>query len=385
MARLAIWLRRIGWVALGASLATAVSSMAAQSTRPDTIYRKLEILAEVLGHVENHFVDAVSPRDLVYGAAQGAVSRLDEHSAFFSPEEYTRLLDATEGEYAGIGVELVWDDDAPKIVNVLDGSPAQKAGLQTGDKILAVNNEPVNDGNLEMLQQRLRGPVGTKVVVALLRHGHEAQKEFTLIRGWVRMRPLDHQVLEAQVQYVRVKAFSRRVTGDLDALLARQEHTRGLILDLRGNPGGLFDEAVAMCDLFLDSGPIVMAVGRGGRVIERHTAHSRGTFSNFPMAVLIDRGSASAAEVVAGALRDRGRARLFGERSYGKGSVQSILDLTDGSGLKLTVARYLTPSGRVIDGAGIAPDEAVEAPGGVPALERAVSWLQEQGSTARKH
>jgi carboxyl-terminal processing protease len=191
--------------------------------------------------------------------------------------------------------------------------------------------------------------------------------------------PLSHTVLPGGVALVRMASFPRRVASDLDSLL-QALHPKGLILDLRNNPGGLFDEAVEVCDVFLQGGPIVSATGKRGRAVEQRVARDRASQVGYPVAILIDGGSASAAEVVAGALQDRGRARLFGQRSYGKGSVQSILDLSDGSGLKLTIARYVTPSGRQIDGQGIGPDELCEpaGEGHDEALDRATAWVRSQ-------
>ncbi|HET6346892.1 MAG TPA: S41 family peptidase, partial [Myxococcota bacterium] len=339
----------------------ATASAWAAAAPLDGVYRKLEVLAEVLAQIENHYVDTVAPTDLVYGAARGALSVLDPHSTFFSPDEYKSLLDATEGEYAGIGIEIDLRDDMPEVVSVFDDSPAARAGLRVGDVLIGIDGKGVEGMDFDAVERLLRGPVGSKVILAVAREGREEPWTFTLVRGWVRVAPLTHRLLKGGVTYVWIKSFSRRVASDLEGLLKRAPPKTGLVLDLRGNPGGLFDEAVALCDLFLSDGPIVAVVGRGGVTMEQQVAHPHGTQPPYKIAVLIDRGSASAAEIVAGALHDRGRARLFGERSYGKGSVQSILDLSDGSGLKLTVARYLTPSGKQIDGHGVDPDEELPA------------------------
>jgi len=355
------WLERAVWLGCGVFLGGAWTHAAA-TTEPDTIYRKLSVLAEVIGHIENHYVDAVSPVELIYGAARGAVGILDDHSTFFSPDEYKNLVDVTEGEYAGIGVELDLQDGFPLVLAVLDGSPAGKAGVVRGDKIIGIDGKPTEDMAADAIYRALRGPVGTKVVLTIDRPQAARPWAFTIVRNWIRMSPLEHRDLAGGVHYVQLKGFPRRVASDLDAMLDRVEPTKGLILDLRNNPGGLFDEAVEICDLFLAGGLIVSATGSRGQVVEKRMARDTADQPDYPLAILIDGGSASAAEVVAGALADRGRARLFGSRSYGKGSVQSIVDLSDGSGLKLTVARYLTPSGRQIDQAGIEPDEVCAPP-----------------------
>jgi carboxyl-terminal processing protease len=377
---------RIIWlgsgIALGAVFGIAVSAWslalaAGTDPRADTLYRKLEVLAEVLTAIENNYVDALTPSELVYGAARGAVLGLDPHSDFFDPNDYQQLVNATEGEYAGIGIELSEGQGETDIVTVFEESPAKQAGLQVGDRLVAIDDQPVRDLSFEAVQRRLRGPIGSKVKLGVLRAGRKEPWTFTVVRGWIRVARVAAKSLGDGIEYVQVKTFSRRVAHDLDVLLKSRPPRKGLVLDLRGNPGGLFDEAIIMCDLFLEGGPIVSAIGRGGRIIDQQSAKDAGTQPAYPLAVLIDRGSASAAEVVAGSLRDRGRARLFGERSYGKGSVQSIMPLSDGSGLKLTVVRYSTPSGRVIDGQGIEPDEPADAETDAP-ITQAVAWIKGQ-------
>jgi carboxyl-terminal processing protease len=366
----------MAWLAAGALLGATLSTAMAEE-KVDTLYRKLEILAEVLAQVESHYVDPIAPTTVVYGAAQGAVATLDGHSAFFTPEEYHELISTTEGEYAGIGIELSVQDGVPEIVAVFDGTPAHRAGLRTGDRLLAVEGASSTGMSVEAIQQLLRGPVGSTVVLSVRRPDREEPWSFTLVRSWIRVAPIERRSLGGGIEYVQIKTFARRVANDLEAALGQAPPRRGLVLDLRGNPGGLFDEAIAICDLFLTDGLIVTAAGKGGRLVEQHLAHGPRTQPDYRVAILIDGGSASAAEIVAGALRDRGRARLFGARSYGKASVQSILELSDGAGLKLTVARYLTPSGNRIEGQGIEPDEAVEQTeeGEDRTLAAAVSWL----------
>jgi len=359
---------------------TATAIPLAAMDEPDTLYRKLQVLAEVFAHIENHYVDPVSAKQLVYGANRGAGATLDAHSMFFAPEEYESLLDVTEGEYAGVGMELDLDDQGTLvIIAVLDGSPAHRAGLQSGDRIEGIDGKATAGVGLDRLERILRGPVGTKVELQVWRGDAERAWAFTVIRAWIRVPPLEHLPLGGGLHYVRLKNFPRRVALDLDQMLSKLA-PKGLILDLRNNPGGLFDEAVEICDLFLSGGLIVSSSDRRGHKVEQREARDRAPQAGYPLAILIDRGSASAAEVVAGALRDRGKAKLFGERSYGKGSVQTILDLSDGSGLKLTIARYFTPSGRRIDGSGIDPDEKCEpaTAGDDPAVSAAMVWLGSQ-------
>ncbi len=375
-------LERLLWLAGGVVIGLVIGTTLplAATSEPDTLYRKLQVLAEVFAHIENHYVDTVSAKQLVYGANRGAVATLDPHSMFFDPEEYESLLNITEGEYAGVGMELDLDDQGtPVIIAVLDGSPAHRGGLERGDLIEAIDGKSTDGLGLDRLERALRGPVGTKVKIQVRRGDDDRTWAFTVIRAWIRVPPLEHLPLGGGLHYVRLKNFPRRVALDLDQMLSKLA-PEGLILDLRNNPGGLFDEAVEICDLFVSGGLIVSSSDRRGHKVEQREARERAPQAGYPVAILIDGGSASAAEVVAGALRDRGRAKLFGERSYGKGSVQTILDLSDGSGLKLTIARYFTPSGRQIDGYGIDPDEACEPPtaDADPAVSAAMDWLGSQ-------
>lgn len=358
-------------------LSLGFASLAYSQTSPDTLYRKLEVFSEVITQIENHYVDVLSPTKLIYGAIRGVVEALDPHSAFFEPDEYKELISATEGEYTGIGVELTEEDGAVVVMAVFGDSPAQKAGIIAGDKIVGVDGQNTKNQPVDLVHTRLRGPVGSKVTLSIQRRNRDDTWTYTLVRSWIRIAPIDHRSLSPGVEYVHIKTFARRVSTDLETILNHQMPNKGLVIDLRNNPGGLFDEAVAVCDLFLNDGPIVLVTGRGGQVLEKHQARGPRTQPAYKIAILVDGGSASAAEVVAGALHDRGRARLFGERTYGKGSVQSILDLSDGSGLKLTVAKYQTPSGHPIDGHGIIPDEIVAFSEQKDlALERASRWLQ---------
>ena len=350
------------WAVWGPAPAVAAhGSVAEHGGRNEALYRKLEVLAEVLGQIDTHYVDAVAPTELIYGAVRGAITALDPHSSFFSPEEYKGLLDATEGEYAGLGLEIELKG-TPEIVTVFPDSPAAHAGVLPGDQLIKVDGQEVGGMNFEAIERLLRGPVDSHVILSLRRSKVADLLQIKLTRGWVRVAPLAYRALEEGIVYVQLKTFSRRVATDLKTLLDKRVPKKGLVLDLRGNPGGLFDEAVSICDMFLEDGLIVSVVGRNGAVLEKQMAQPGGTQPHYRIAVLIDNNSASAAEIVAGALHDHGRARLFGKRSFGKGSVQSILDLTDGSGLKLTVARYMTPSGKSIDGHGIDPDEATVSP-----------------------
>ena len=352
-------------------------------SRREIMLQKLDVLAQVLAHIEEHYVDPIAPTDLVYAAARGAMAALDAHASFMTPDEYRALMDTTEGEYAGIGVDFEIRQGRPWVRAVVDASPAMRAGVAVGDVLLRIDGHDLYGMSYEEVWRRLKGPVGSAVQLCTQGRRHQplglALKTHCLTRTWVRVAPLLARYF-GDVTYVQVKEFSRHVAQDLQALLQATPVRRGLVLDLRGNPGGLFEEAVDVCDLFLRDGPIVSTLGRDGQILDAPCATRDHTQPDYPLAILIDSDTASAAEIVAGALHDRRRARLFGSRSFGKGSVQSIVDLLDGSGLKMTIGRYQTPVGRAIEGRGVEPDEAVLMKDGKPghdgSLAAAINYLR---------
>jgi len=340
-------------------------------------YRTLDAFAQALSYVANNYVDPVEERKLLYDATRGMVSGLDPHSAFFPPRRYQRLRQDTEGEYGGVGLTLgpgIVDDRNPKsqpwpfVDDVIPGSPADKAGIHLDDRIVAVEGEATAANGKETRdasawEQRLRGPSGTRVQVSVRRDGWAQPRTFSLVREQVKMPSVESLGIEPGIGYLAIRRFQEATTGDVATALGRlrgRGHLRALILDLRGNPGGLLDQAVHTADLFLESGTIVTIRGRRGS-IEEQVAHAPGTWTGFSIICLVDPQSASAAEILAGALQDHHRAVLVGLPTYGKGSVQTFFDLEDGSGLKLTTARYYTPSGRSLEGTGITPDIVSDA------------------------
>jgi carboxyl-terminal processing protease len=342
----------------GVALATAFGVSAETApTQPAPRFAKLDVFAEALSFVENNYVDPVDEGALIYGAVDGMVTRLDPHSKFLPPDRYRRLREETEGAYGGVGVALQRRGAALEITEVMPGSPAARAGLAPGDRVLAVDGVATDGAS-----PQLRGAAGTRVVITVAREGWAVPRTLALIRERVRIRAVEASWLADDIAYVRIRQFQQATAAETARAVervSRERALRGLVLDLRANPGGLFDEAVKVADLFLADGLIVTVEGRLGRDLEQHRAHPAGTVPDLALAVLIDGDSASSAEIVAGALKDRGRALLVGETTYGKGSVQSFLDLADGSGLKLTTARYITPGGRSIQSVGIEPDLAV--------------------------
>ncbi len=341
-------------------------------------YRALDTFAQSLSYISTNYVDPVDERSLIYGAVHGMVSRLDSHSTFLSPEQYKRLRQDTEGEFGGVGLSLGMPNDVgieqatsepiyPVVENVVLGAPAARAGIQVGDSLLAVDGLPTADKGTDhdpsIWHSRLRGATGTKVKLEVSRASWPKPRTLILIRERVKVPTVESFTVEPRIGYIAVKKFQEATVKDV-TLALRQLSRTGLdvlILDLRGNPGGLLDQGVRVADLFLDKGMIVIIRGRDTAKEEREVAHAPGTWTDMRMLVLVDQGTASAAEIVAGALQDNHRATIMGLRSYGKGSVQTFIDLKDGSGLKLTTARYYTPSDKSLERTGITPDIEVEA------------------------
>jgi carboxyl-terminal processing protease len=349
---------------LGAGLAVAVGGAAAPK-KGDRKFEKLDVFARVLSYVESNYVENIDEQKLVYGAIKGMVRTLDPHSEFMTPQEFADMRADTDGEFGGIGIEINEDEGAIVVVEPIPGAPADRAGLVAGDRIIAVDGVPTRGRNGNESSGRLRGKPGTSVKLDVLRKGWDRPRAFTIARELIKVQAVDSLLLDPGVGYVRIKQFQERTDEELEAALNKIKsdsggQIQGLILDLRGNPGGLLDQAVKVADAFLTSGVIVSTVGRGGRKLEEETARAYGTWDGFPMVVLVNGSSASASEIVAGALQDHGRAVIVGTQTFGKGSVQSVFEFADGSGLKLTVARYFTPSGRSIQEKGITPDVKVE-------------------------
>lgn len=327
-------------------------------------YRKLNLFARVLTYIENNYVEHVDDNTLIYGAIKGMLSSLDPHSVFLPPEEYKQMKADTEGEFGGIGIEVEVRDGWLTIVSPLEGTPAHHAGLKSGDRIIAVDNISTKESGMDAAVRAMRGARGTRVRLTIQRNGAAKSLNFDIVRDIIKIVSVSANTLRPGIGYLRVKTFQEHTDEQLrDALetMQKKEPLRGLILDVRNNPGGLLDQAVKVADLFLREGLIVKTIGKGGKQIETETARSKGTFDGFPIVCLVNGGSASASEIVAGALQDHKRAVIMGTRTFGKGSVQTIIDLADGSGLKLTIARYFTPSGRSIQESGIEPDIVVQA------------------------
>jgi carboxyl-terminal processing protease len=294
------------------------------------------------------------------------MSRLDPHSVFMRPEMYRQMRDDTSGEFDGLGLELTVQDGELTVISPVAESPGERAGIRPGDRILSIDATPTKEMTLAEAIRRMKGAAGTKVVLEIMREGFDAPQKLALVRDRVRTQSVDLRVLDAarHYVYVRIRTFQERTDKSLlkaleDARGQMGGAIRGLVLDLRNNPGGLLDQAVRVSDVFLPSGVIVTTAGRGRKNVEVERAHEKDTEPPYPMIVLVNKGTASASEIVAGALQDHGRAVIMGTQTFGKGSVQTIIELEDGSGLKLTVARYYTPKNRSIQERGITPDVVV--------------------------
>ncbi len=323
------------------------------------IYKHLEVFTEVLSLVEDNYVEPRESEELIYGAIKGLVKSLDPHSLYMTKEEHDDLLIATEGSFTGIGVQITVEENVLTVVSPIEDTPAYDAGLKAGDKIVKIGDKITIDMSLTDAVKLIRGNKGTKVTLTISREGVDNPLVFEITRDVIPLRSVKSCMLDYDIGYIRITNFQGQTAEDLVTALdglEEEQQLKGLILDLRNNPGGLLDQAVMVSDEFLDSGLIVSTKGRNEDQDMEEYASENKKERNYPMIVLVNGGSASASEIVAGALQDNKRALILGTRTFGKGSVQTVLSLSDGSGLRLTTARYYTPGGRSIQLSGISPD-----------------------------
>ena len=349
-------------VVLTLSLGGSVASKSADSS---ATYEQLKLFTEVLSIVQNQYVDEVPPKDLIYNAIKGTLRGLDPHSSFLDPDSYKEMQVETSGSFGGLGIEITLRDDVLTVVSPIEGTPAYRAGLLTGDRIVKIDGLVTKDMQLPDAVKRMRGKPGTKVTVTVVREGWTEPKDFDITREQIRVQSVRSADLGGGIAYVKLRQFQEQSPGDMAAALEKAAKTgmKALVLDLRGNPGGLLTAAVEVTEEFIDDGKLVVYTeGRVRNQNMRFSAHAKKSYPNLPMVVLVNQGSASASEIVAGALQDWGRAIVVGTQTFGKGSVQTIIPLSDGSGLRLTTAKYFTPKGRSIHGKGITPDIVVEIP-----------------------
>lgn len=328
-------------------------------------WQDARLLAEVLQHVRQEYVEKISDEELIEAAIRGMIADLDAHSAFLDPEEFDEIRISTTGEYSGVGIEVALENGVVKVVSPMEGTPAQKAGVLAGDTIIAVDDVPVSVENLNDTIDRMRGKAGTPVKISIARADEQKPLEFNLARAAVQVHSVRDELLEGGLGYVRISHFSETTTPDLERSLAALKKKNGaaltgLVLDLRNNPGGVLEAAVGVSDVFLDDGVIVTANGRAADARFEMDARPGDALNGAPIVILVNGGSASASEIVAGALQDHHRAILLGRQTYGKGSVQTVVPLSDGHAIKLTTSKYFTPSGASIHERGIKPDVVVD-------------------------
>lgn len=347
-------------------------------------YESLEAFSNILSIVRKNYVEDVETKTLVNGAINGMLTSLDPHSAYLTPELYKDLQSDTQGRFGGLGIEITVKGGILTVVSPIEDTPAAKAGIKPGDQIFKIEEEFTKDMSLVDAVKKMRGLRGSKINLTIRREGANDLLDFTLVRDIIRVQSVRSRTLEPGYGYVRLAQFQERSDRDLqralEKLVAEKGGMKGLVLDLRNNPGGLLTQAVRVSDMFLDSGLIVYTEGRIEAQKQKYFAQKDGTWQEFPIVVLVNGGSASASEIVAGALQDHKRAVVLGTKTFGKGSVQTILPLDDNSALRLTTARYFTPKGRSIQATGIVPDiivEAVAAQEGKPD-ERKRSGLREE-------
>ncbi|HKW95507.1 MAG TPA: S41 family peptidase [Methylomirabilota bacterium] len=329
-------------------------------------YENLRLFTEVLSIVQSQYVDEVPPKDIIYNAIKGTLRGLDPHSSFLDPEMYREMQVETSGSFGGLGIEITLRDDVLTVVAPIEGTPAYRAGIHPGDRILKIEGLSTKDMQLADAVKRMRGKPGSKITITIVREGWTEPKDFLITREQIRVQSVKSNQLESGIEYVRLRQFQEQTANDLETALekySKDGKITGLVLDLRNNPGGLLTSAVEVTEKFLEPGKLVVYTeGRVRNQNMRFSSNSKHAFTDFPIVVLVNQGSASASEIVAGALQDWGRAVVLGTQSFGKGSVQTIIPLSDGSGLRLTTAKYFTPKGRSIHGKGITPDIVVEGP-----------------------
>ncbi|MDE0332433.1 MAG: S41 family peptidase [Nitrospinae bacterium] len=361
--------RLSGWMIWAGALALLVAGMAAgPAAKPaaseTSAYSELRTFSEVLSLVEENYVNKVDAKKLIRGAIRGMLRTLDPHTTYLNPEYFKEMQVETTGRFGGLGIEISIRDGVLTVVTPIEDTPAYKAGVKAGDQIIFIEKEPTKDLSLQEIVKKLRGKPGTKVKISVRRKEEEKLLDFTITRQIIRIKSVRSRMLPDDIAYIRVRSFQNGTGREvLDALSSLEEEgAKALVLDLRNNPGGLLSQAVSVSDIFLEAGSlIVYTKGRMTDQEHRFTSTHEAQGGEIPMAVLVNAGSASASEIVAGALQDLERAKLIGVKTFGKGSVQTVVPLSDGSGLRLTTALYFTPKGRRIQGEGIEPDIVSEA------------------------
>lgn len=368
-------MRKFMMAALSGTLAGAVVTtqvagplVAQEAADTGSVYQQLDLFGDIFERIRSQYVEQVDPGELVAAAINGMLTSLDPHSSYLPPDEFDDMRVQTRGEFGGLGIEVTQEEGFIKVVSPMDGTPAAAAGIQSGDFISHVNGESVLGLTLDQAVDMMRGPIGSEIVITILRKDVEEPFDVTIVRDTIKLTAAKGR-LEGHTVVLRVTTFNDQTYQNMEDALAKAveeaggiDKVDGFVLDLRNNPGGLLTQAIAVSDAFLEKGEIVSTRGRNPEDSERFNAEPGDLAQGKPMVVLINGGSASASEIVTGALQDHHRAIVVGTKSFGKGSVQTIIPLQGNGAMRLTTARYYTPSGRSIQALGIAPDILVEQP-----------------------
>ena len=335
----------------------------AHSQNLDKLYEKIDLFSEVLEKINNEYVDEIDQSEVMDSAINGVLQSLDPYSAYMNPEIYEEMQTETSGKFGGLGIEVTMEAGVVKIITPIDDTPASRAGVKPGDYIVRINGEQVQGKTLMEAVNLMRGPVNTSIEITIRRKGLKKAKIFKIKREIIEIKSVASKLIEKEIGYLRLRAFNENSSDQLKkeiSKLEKKENLLGYIFDLRNNPGGLLSQAVQISDFFLDDGEIVSTKGRKNRENRKFFAKKGDKINGKPLIVLINNGSASAAEIVAGALQDQKRAILLGESTFGKGSVQSIIPLKNKGAIRLTISKYYLPSGKSISDIGVSPDIMVE-------------------------
>ena len=375
-------MKKFAMAAFGGTLAGIVATtyvagplLAQESARETTVYEQLDLFGDIFERIRSQYVEEVDEKELIEAAIGGMLSSLDPHSSYLSPKDALKMRDQTRGEFGGLGIEVTQADGFVKVVSPMDGTPAYEAGIEAGDFITHVDGESLLGLGLDEAVELMRGPVGSEIIITVVREGEDEPFDVSIIRDTIKLTAVRGRT-EGSSVVVRVTTFNEQTTPNLEANLEEQieelggmDNVNGIVLDLRNNPGGLLTQAISVADSFLESGEIVSTRGRQAADGERFNATPGDLIDGKPIVVLINGGSASASEIVAGALQDHRRAIVVGTKSFGKGSVQTVMPLRGDGAMRLTTARYYTPSGRSIQALGVSPDIVVAQPRNRPEAE----------------
>ncbi len=378
--------------AAGVALTTQIAGplVAQEAQKPASVYEQLDLFGDIFERIRGQYVEQVDERKLIEAAINGMLTSLDPHSSYLPPEDYADMRETTRGEFGGLGIEVTQEEGFIKVVSPIDGTPAAEAGIKAGDFITHVNGESLAGLLLDQAVEMMRGPVGSDITITIAREGTDEPFDVTLTRDTIKIAAVKART-EGDTVVLRITSFSDQTFSGLEegirksvADLGGIDKVKGFVVDLRNNPGGLLTQAVAVSDAFLEKGEIVSTRGRKPEDSERFNAEAGDLAQGKPVVVLINGGSASASEIVTGALQDHHRAIVVGTKSFGKGSVQTVIPLKGDAAMRLTTARYYTPSGRSIQALGISPDIVVEQPVPPPADPNAPATEEPEASAAAR-